>query len=178
MKTLYKVIVTLLTFIVLLLITCCKNNRLTETTLESSAESTLLQVKTKRIIYIPIIEIQPPVILPEDSFATIVYFGDTLCNMPVSNSAFNKETGNYDFSPMFKYVEKYFQNSTITIGNLESPMAGAERGYSGYPAFNAPEDLAVDLKELGVDIMSTANNHCLDKGFRVGILYFRLLRSC
>ena len=44
-------------------------------------------------------------------------------------------------------------------------MAGAERGYSGYPTFNAPEHLAVDLKELGVDIMTTANNHSLDKGF-------------
>ena len=66
---------------------------------------------------------------------------------------------------MFKYVEKYFKDSTINIGNCESPMAGAERGYSGYPTFNAPEHLAVDLKELGVDIMTTANNHSLDKGF-------------
>lgn len=66
---------------------------------------------------------------------------------------------------MFQYVEKYFQNSTINIGNCESPMAGGEIGYSGYPKFNAPEHLAIDLQELGVDIMTTANNHALDKGF-------------
>ncbi len=101
----------------------------------------------------------------EDSFATIVSFGDALCHMPVNNAAFDKETGIYDFSSIFKYVEKYFEDATIVIGNCESPMAGAERGYSGYPTFNAPEHLATDLKELGVDIMTTANNHTLDKGF-------------
>lgn len=38
-------------------------------------------------------------------------------------------------------------------------------GYSNYPLFNAPEDLATDLRELGFDVLATANNHCLDKGF-------------
>lgn len=103
--------------------------------------------------------------VPEDSFATIVSFGDTLCHKPLFNAAYNQEVEDYDFSPMFKYVEKYFDNSTINIGNCESPMAGAENGYSGYPCFNAPEHLAIDLKELGVDIMTTANNHTIDKGF-------------
>lgn len=102
---------------------------------------------------------------PADSFATITSFGDTLCHEPLYKAAYNQETEIYDFSYMFEYVEKYFQDSTIRIGNCESPMAGAERGYSGYPTFNAPEHLAIDLKELGVDIMTTANNHSLDKGF-------------
>ncbi len=100
-----------------------------------------------------------------DSFVTITSFGDTLCHSPLYNAAYDNETNSYDFSYMFEYIEKYFENSTITIGNCESPMAGAERGYSGYPCFNSPEHLAIDLKELGVDIMTTANNHCLDKGF-------------
>lgn len=106
-----------------------------------------------------------PVVVPEDSFATITSFGDTLCHKPLFNAAYDKETGLYDFSYMFKYVEKYFTDSTIVIGNCESPMAGAERGYSGYPTFNSPEHLAIDLAELGVDIMTTSNNHTLDKGF-------------
>ncbi len=104
-------------------------------------------------------------LLQEDATATIVSFGDTLCHKPLYNAAYNQETGNYDFSYMFQNVEKYFEDSTVVIGNCESPMAGAEKGYSGYPTFNAPEHLAIDLKELGVDIMTTANNHCLDKGF-------------
>lgn len=103
--------------------------------------------------------------VPADSYATITSFGDTLCHEPLYNAAYDQETGIYDFSYMFEYVEKYFQASTVRIGNCESPMAGAERGYSGYPTFNAPEHLAIDLKELGMDIMTTANNHALDKGF-------------
>ena len=102
-------------------------------------------------------------IVSQNSIATITSFGDTLCHSQIYKSAYNGET--YDFSPIFRNVEKYFKDSTLNIGNCESPMAGKERGYSGYPCFNAPEDLALDLKELGVDIMTTANNHCLDKGF-------------
>ena len=101
----------------------------------------------------------------KDSFATIISFGDTLCHKPLFNAAYDEEISDYDFSPMFKYVEKYFEDSTINIGNCESPMAGAENGYSGNPCFNAPEHLAIDLKELGVDIMTTANNHTIDRGF-------------
>ena len=44
-------------------------------------------------------------------------------------------------------------------------MQERQFGYSNYPLFNAPEHLATDLKELGFDILATANNHCLDKGF-------------
>lgn len=107
----------------------------------------------------------PIKIVEQDCFATIVSFGDTLCHKPLYTAAYDEEIGIYDFSSMFKYVEKHFQDATVTIGNCESPMAGVERGYSGYPTFNAPEHLAVDLKELGVDIMTTANNHTLDKGY-------------
>lgn len=161
-----KVIITLLMTIALSQITGCEANRVTETAIEASSTILVeLEETYHESIPIPIIEIETPVSVPEDSFATIVSFGDTLCHKPLFNAAYDKETGSYDFSSMFKYVEKYFKDSTINIGNCESPIAGAERGYSGYPTFNAPEHLAVDLKELGVDIMTTANNHSLDKGF-------------
>lgn len=38
-------------------------------------------------------------------------------------------------------------------------------GYSNYPQFNSPEELAYDLADMGIDVLSTAGNHCLDKGF-------------
>ena len=101
-----------------------------------------------------------------DSVATIVSFGDTLCHKGVFKAAYDTKTKEYDFSPMFKYVKGYFENATISIGNCEVPMAGSKVGYSGYPSFNAPEQLATDLKELGVDIMTTANNHAMDQGYR------------
>ena len=164
MKRISTIIAMLLTISTVLQLTSCATNRITETEIEtSSKEETQLQQQQESI------SSQEPeteeTVVQEDSFATIASFGDTLCHKPVFNAAYDKETGIYDFSSMFKYVEKYFQNSTVNIGNCESPMAGAERGYSGYPTFNAPEHLAIDLKELGVNVMTTANNHTLDKGF-------------
>ena len=31
--------------------------------------------------------------------------------------------------------------------------------------FNAPEVLGQNLKDIGVDVLTTANNHCMDKGY-------------
>ncbi len=156
----------LLTILVLQL-TSCAINRSAE--VEMKEEQVQAQEISKATSSTMVLNLTPILkqkeTVEEDSFASIVSFGDTLCNMPVNNAAYDRETESYDFSPMFKYVEKYFENATIIIGNGESPMAGAERGYSGYPVFNAPEHLAIDLQELGVDIMTTANNHTLDKGF-------------
>lgn len=101
----------------------------------------------------------------QDSVATIVAMGDTLCHSQNFKDAYDSETGVYDFSPMFKYVTKYYDDATVAVGNLEATLAGPERGYSGYPTFNTPEHLAIDLKELGLDIMTTANNHTLDIGY-------------
>ena len=100
-----------------------------------------------------------------DSIINIVAIGDTLCHSQNFKDAYDSSTGVYDFSSMFKYVSKYFEDATVAVGNLEATLAGPSKGYSGYPTFNTPEHLATDLKELGLDIMTTANNHSLDLGF-------------
>lgn len=167
MKKVLKCIVLLVVMGLLSQLNDCKSNRTTDTRVggvKYLQEDIYMLAKILAPKTLPKIEIEE-IVEPEDCFASIVSFGDTLCHKPVDDAAYNKETGIYDFSPMFKYVKKYFENTTISIGNCESPMAGEERGYSGYPCFNAPEHLAVDLKELGVDILTTANNHTLDKGF-------------
>ena len=53
----------------------------------------------------------------------------------------------------------------MTIGNLETTFAGKARGYSGYPTFNSPAELGQAIKDIGVDVLGTANNHCMDKGY-------------
>ena len=103
--------------------------------------------------------------VPKDTVINIVGIGDTLCHSQNFKDAYNKETGTYDFSPMFKNIKKYFDDATVAVGNLETTLAGEDRGYSGYPTFNSPDELALDLKELGIDILTTANNHCIDKGY-------------
>lgn len=104
-------------------------------------------------------------VIPEDTVINIVGIGDALCHSQNFKDAYNSETGTYDFSPMFKNITKYIESATVAVGNLETTLAGEERGYSGYPTFNSPAELAYDMKEMGIDILTTANNHCIDKGY-------------
>jgi len=48
---------------------------------------------------------------------------------------------------------------------LETPLAGKEAGYThGLFSFNAPEEFADAIKKAGICLVSTANNHCMDRG--------------
>ena len=51
------------------------------------------------------------------------------------------------------------------VANLETRLAGPEFGYSGYPLFNSPGELAYALKYAGFDLVGTANNHSFDMGW-------------
>ncbi len=91
----------------------------------------------------------------------IIFAGDLMGHMPQHNAA-RQTDGSYDYSPCFRYVKDYVQNADLAILNLEVPLDG--KPYSGYPQFSAPDALAADAKEAGFDIMTTANNHCMDRG--------------
>ena len=92
-------------------------------------------------------------------------FGDTMAHLTNIKNAYDSSKKDYDFSNVFKNVASYLENADITIGNLETTFAGSSRGYTGYPTFNCPEVLGKNLKDIGVDILTTANNHCMDKGY-------------
>ena len=102
---------------------------------------------------------------PEDINVTMSVIGDIMCHNSQYKDAYVKENDTYDFSYVFPEVQKYIQVADIAVGNLETTFAGKEVGYSNYPTFNTPEQLAYNLKTLGLDILSTANNHSLDKRF-------------
>lgn len=104
-------------------------------------------------------------IIPEDITINMTVAGDILCHNTNFWDAYVPELDDYDFSYSFEDIKKYFDSADIAIGVLETNFAGRDIGYTNYPLFNSPEHLAVDLKELGFDILGTANNHCLDKGF-------------
>jgi hypothetical protein len=76
----------------------------------------------------------------------------------------------YSFHGMFQHVVPYLRNADLTIGNLETTLSGRETKYqkrnprNGYPMFNCPDELAPALKRAGFHVLTTANNHCLDRG--------------
>ena len=100
-----------------------------------------------------------------DSHIKISVIGDIMCHNTQYVDAYDNETKTYDFSYVFEDVQEVTGDADIFMGNLETTFAGAEKGYSNYPHFNTPEQLAVDLKEMGIDILTTANNHCMDTGY-------------
>ena len=93
----------------------------------------------------------------------LLFAGDLMGHMPQHNAAL-QEDGSYDYAPCFRYVKDYIQQADLAIVNLEVPLAG--KPYSGYPQFSSPDALAEAARVAGFDIMTTANNHCMDRGKR------------
>lgn len=93
---------------------------------------------------------------------SLVFVGDIMQHDSQISDAYDKETGAYDYKPCFQYIKPYIEAADVAIGNLEVTLAG--RPYKGYPQFSAPDELLVALKDLGLDVLVTANNHCVDRG--------------
>ena len=94
---------------------------------------------------------------------SIAIVGDLMCHSQQFNLA-KKDTG-YDFNPTFAPVKKYLESTDFTFGNLETVTAGSALNYTGYPMFNTPVQYLDALKNAGFDVLTTANNHSLDRGF-------------
>ena len=93
---------------------------------------------------------------------TVAATGDILLHAPILNTvAYN----GYDFSGIFSEISEYYSEADLMIANLEVPLGGEEYGYSSYPTFNSPDTIAYNLKNAGVDMCLTANNHANDMGY-------------
>ena len=95
--------------------------------------------------------------------AKLVAVGDILLHQPVYQDAATAQ-GGYDFSSMFTKVKPFLEEADIAVANQETMIGGAALGLSSYPLFNSPYEIAEALKEAGVDVVTIANNHTLDKG--------------
>ncbi len=110
-------------------------------------------------------------IINSDSSVTISIsvVGDLMCHGPQFEYA-KVGKDSFDFSPVYRNVKKYLESSDLTFGNLETVTAGKESGgYTGYPFFNTPTSYITALKDVGFDLLVTANNHSLDRSEK-GIL--------
>lgn len=93
---------------------------------------------------------------------SLLFLGDIMQHDSQIADAYNSNTGTYNYTPCFQYIEPYIQGVDLAIGNLEVTLAG--KPYKGYPQFSAPDELATALKDIGMDVLVTANNHCVDRG--------------
>ena len=100
----------------------------------------------------------------------ISFVGDLILSKDQAISAKNNITGKYEFDEMFKYTSKHFHESDLFIGVYEGPSAENNASYStsnyddNIPLFlSFPDEFAESVKNAGINLVITANNHLLDK---------------
>lgn len=94
----------------------------------------------------------------------VTLIGDIMVEPPFMQQV--EKSGTYDFKPSFAPLKSILQESDYVIGNLETPLAGPESGYTKeLVSFNSPDTLLDALRDIGIRAVSTANNHSLDRGY-------------
>ncbi|MFJ9870647.1 CapA family protein [Streptomyces sp. NPDC101165] len=95
---------------------------------------------------------------------TLVASGDVLPHTSVIERARYDAGGDgYDFRPMLSGVEPVVSGADLALCHMGT-VYGADGGYSGYPVFKSPPQIAQGLAATGYDGCSTASEHALDDG--------------
>lgn len=153
-----KRILSILIFLAIIAIICCTTlvvmDILNKKQSKKSSDGKTLEIES----------VEKKVEIPDDVTFSLAVIGDIMCHNTQYNDAY--EDGVYDFNYVFDDIREILTSADYTVGNLETTFAGAERGYSSYPNFNTPETLANAMKDAGIDLVSTANNHSLDTGYK------------
>lgn len=107
---------------------------------------------------------------------TLTAAGDILMHNTQIASGLQAD-GTYRFDSFFAPVKKLLEEGDYCSTNFEAALAGPEQGYTGYPIFNSPDAISDTMKEAGFDLVVTANNHCLDRGYRGGVRTLEVLHK-
>lgn len=95
---------------------------------------------------------------------TISAIGDVLPHSVVNRDA---STGSgYDYTRQLEAIQPIIGRSTIGICQLETALSADNTRLTRKNTFNSPRELARDLRKIGFDGCSTANNHTWDAGAR------------
>lgn len=107
----------------------------------------------------------------------LAFAGDVLLHSLIQSESSTRPEG---FAPAFEPIVPALSRASLTVINLEGPTArnvsAANRVaqdpgtlfddqiYAGYPRFNYHPSIAGVLRNAGVDVVQTANNHAMDRG--------------
>ncbi|MDR2894313.1 MAG: CapA family protein [Alistipes sp.] len=95
--------------------------------------------------------------------AKLLFIGDVMSHAPQVAAA--RTLDGYDYTETFRHFGPIFGQTDIAVANLETTLRTTPP-YTGYPMFAAPAELAFGMRRAGIDIVTTANNHILDRGAR------------
>jgi poly-gamma-glutamate synthesis protein (capsule biosynthesis protein) len=92
----------------------------------------------------------------------LTFTGDIMCESKVLDP---QDPASTKFHVFFERITHLFDDSDLVIGNLETVVAGESLGYTKEMySFNTPFSFLEVIKELPVHLVTTANNHALDRG--------------
>lgn len=110
----------------------------------------------------PLVEPEIPAMAPPEKTVRLAYTGDVIGHMGIIYDAMRD--GGFSLSHQFEYAGDWIEDADFAICNLETTLAADD--YTGYPRFGSPDGLADSLKnDLGFDLVTTANNHCVDRNY-------------
>ena len=108
---------------------------------------------------------------------TLAVAGDVLLHSPLQRRGYAE-----GFDAIWGAAVPYLAAADIAVVNLEGPVAAGidlslrprpdpgpvfdGQVYTEYPRFNYHPQLVAELRAAGVDLVTTANNHALDRGWR------------
>ena len=95
--------------------------------------------------------------------ARILCGGDVLPHINFDNYARNYGDGYYDYDRFFEKIADFGNRADLFMVNCEF-TTNPNFEPSGYPQFNSKRSIFKSLAGAGVDVITTANNHCLDTG--------------
>lgn len=111
---------------------------------------------------LPVME-ETPEPEPETYTASLFMLGDAL--VQVNNSDYARQAdGSYDWHPMMDGITNLAADYDLSFYNQECILGGDELGITPFPHFNCPQSFGDYMISKGFNLVSTANNHSLDKG--------------
>lgn len=94
----------------------------------------------------------------------LVMIGDILQHSGVFQSGYLDDgTRNYDH--IFAHIGSEIEGADIKVVNQETILGGEGFSFSGYPAFNGPQEMGDAEVKAGFNVALRATNHALDYGY-------------
>lgn len=116
------------------------------------------------------VTVEPESVIEKYSFS-FIGVGDALLHPGVYLDAATSKKGSdgytlYDFKHMFTYVKDVIKDYDLKFYNQETIIGGKSIGLSGYPTFNSPDEIGLDMMDTGFNIVNLATNHTMDMGIK------------
>lgn len=94
----------------------------------------------------------------------LMMIGDILMHMGVVESGYQSD-GSLNYDHLFAHILDDVAKADVAVLNQETILGGSDWSYSGYPAFNGPQEVGDAEADAGFDVILKATNHSFDIGY-------------